>query len=30
VIVAGTPPSTPGTTNTIRVHHIGGILQRDR
>jgi pyruvate kinase len=30
VIVAGTPPSTPGTTNTIRVHHIGDILQRDR
>ncbi len=30
VIVAGTPPSTPGATNTIRVHHIGDILQRDR
>jgi pyruvate kinase len=30
VIVAGTPPATPGTTNTIRVHNIGGILQRDR
>jgi pyruvate kinase len=30
VIVAGTPPSTPGTTNTIRVHHIGDILRRDR
>ncbi|HEY2044856.1 MAG TPA: pyruvate kinase [Jatrophihabitans sp.] len=30
VIVAGTPPSTPGSTNTIRVHHIGGVLQRDR
>jgi pyruvate kinase len=30
VIVAGTPPSTPGATNTIRVHNIGGILQRDR
>ncbi|MGX7680359.1 pyruvate kinase [Jatrophihabitans sp. DSM 45814] len=30
VIVAGTPPSTPGATNTIRVHHIGGVLQRDR
>ncbi len=30
VIVAGTPPATPGTTNTIRVHHIGGVLQRDR
>jgi pyruvate kinase len=30
VIVAGTPPAKPGTTNTIRVHHIGGVLQRDR
>jgi pyruvate kinase len=30
VIVAGTPPATPGTTNTIRVHHIGDVLQRDR
>ena len=30
VIVAGTPPSTPGATNTIRVHHIGDILRRDR
>ncbi|MCW2523703.1 MAG: Pyruvate kinase [Frankiales bacterium] len=30
VIVAGTPPATPGTTNTIRVDHIGGVLQRDR
>jgi pyruvate kinase len=30
VIVAGTPPSTPGSTNTIRVHHIGDILRRDR
>jgi pyruvate kinase len=30
VIVAGTPPSTPGATNTIRVHHIGGVLRRDR
>jgi len=30
VIVAGTPPSTPGTTNTVRVHHIGDILRRDR
>jgi pyruvate kinase len=30
VIVAGTPPSTPGATNTIRVHQIGGILRRDR
>ncbi|MCW2540060.1 MAG: pyruvate kinase [Frankiales bacterium] len=30
VIVAGTPPSTPGATNTIRIHHIGDVLQRDR
>jgi pyruvate kinase len=30
VIVAGTPPTTPGATNTIRVHHIGDVLQRDR
>ena len=29
VIVAGTPPSTPGSTNTIRVHHLGDVLQRD-
>ena len=30
IIVAGTPPTTPGATNTIRVHHIGDVLQRDR
>jgi len=24
VIVAGTPPGTPGATNTIRVHRLGG------
>jgi pyruvate kinase len=30
VVVAGTPPNTPGGTNTIRVHHIGDVLQRDR
>ena len=30
VVVAGTPPTTPGSTNTIRVHHIGDVLQRDR
>jgi pyruvate kinase len=30
VVVAGTPPETPGATNTIRVHHIGDVLQRDR
>jgi pyruvate kinase len=30
VIVAGTPPTTPGATNTIRVHHIGDVSQRDR
>jgi len=29
VVVAGTPPSTPGMTNTIRVHHIGDILRND-
>jgi pyruvate kinase len=27
VIVAGTPPGTPGTTNTIRVHRIGDVLR---
>jgi pyruvate kinase len=27
IVVAGTPPSTPGSTNTIRVHHIGDILR---
>ena len=27
VVVAGTPPSTPGATNTIRVHHIGDVLR---
>jgi pyruvate kinase len=26
VVVAGTPPSTPGSTNTIRVHHIGTVM----
>ncbi len=30
VVVAGTPPATPGATNTVRVHHIGDVLQRDR
>ena len=30
VVVAGTPPTTPGATNTIRVHHIGDVQQRDR
>ena len=29
VVVAGTPPSTPGATNTIRVHHIGDVLRHD-
>jgi pyruvate kinase len=29
VVVAGTPPATPGATNTIRVHHIGDILRHD-
>jgi pyruvate kinase len=27
IIVAGTPPTTPGATNTIRVHHIGDIMR---
>jgi len=26
IVVAGTPPSTPGATNTIRVHHIGDVM----
>jgi pyruvate kinase len=30
VIVAGAPPRTPGATNTIRVHHLGDVVQRDR
>jgi pyruvate kinase len=30
VVVAGTPPTTPGATNTIRIHHIGDVVQRDR
>lgn len=30
IVVAGAPPTTPGSTNTIRVHHIGDVLQRDR
>ena len=30
VVVAGTPPSTSGATNTIRVHHLGDVLQHDR
>lgn len=30
IVVAGTPPTTPGATNTIRVHHIGDVQQRDR
>src|SRR6476620_11090484 len=29
IIVAGTPPTTPGATNTIRVHHIGDITRHD-
>ncbi len=29
IVVAGTPPSTPGATNTIRVHHIGDVLKHD-
>ncbi|WP_375489770.1 pyruvate kinase [uncultured Jatrophihabitans sp.] len=27
IVVAGTPPSTPGSTNTIRVHHIGDVVR---
>ncbi|WP_349259917.1 pyruvate kinase [Jatrophihabitans sp.] len=27
IVVAGTPPATPGATNTIRVHHIGDVLR---
>jgi pyruvate kinase len=30
IVVAGTPPSKPGSTNTIRVHHLGDLLQSDR
>ncbi|MEP6851522.1 MAG: pyruvate kinase [bacterium] len=29
IVVAGTPPSKSGTTNTIRVHHLGDVLRRD-
>jgi pyruvate kinase len=29
IVVAGTPPTTPGATNTIRVHRIGDVLRRD-
>jgi pyruvate kinase len=29
IIVAGTPPTTPGATNTIRLHHIGDVLRHD-
>jgi pyruvate kinase len=25
VIVAGSPPSTPGSTNTLRVHRLGDL-----
>jgi pyruvate kinase len=24
VITAGSPPGVPGTTNMVRVHHVGG------
>jgi pyruvate kinase len=27
IVVAGTPPQTPGSTNMIRVHHIGDVLR---
>ncbi len=29
IVVAGTPPATPGATNTIRVHHIGDLMRHD-
>ncbi|MFN2518619.1 MAG: pyruvate kinase [Jatrophihabitantaceae bacterium] len=29
IIVAGTPPTTPGATNTIRIHRIGDVLRHD-
>jgi len=29
IVVAGTPPATPGATNTIRIHHIGDVLRHD-
>jgi pyruvate kinase len=29
IVVAGTPPATPGATNTIRVHRIGDVLRHD-
>ncbi len=27
VIVAGSPPGTPGSTNTVRVHHLGSLSE---
>ncbi|MEP7020214.1 MAG: pyruvate kinase [Pseudonocardiales bacterium] len=29
IVVAGTPPTTPGATNTIRVHRIGDVVRND-
>ncbi len=29
IVVAGTPPTTPGATNSIRVHRIGDVLRHD-
>jgi pyruvate kinase len=29
VIVAGTPPGSPGTTNALRVHRIGDVVGPD-
>jgi len=29
IVVAGTPPATPGATNTIRIYHIGDVLRHD-
>lgn len=30
VIVAGSPPGTPGKTNALRVHRIGDAIESDR
>ncbi len=29
IVVGGTPPTTPGATNTIRIHRIGDVLRHD-
>jgi pyruvate kinase len=28
VVVAGTPPGVPGSTNTLRVHELGSSIKR--